>query len=216
MPTDIVAYASLLTLSRKDVISLKLRDAYSLHKIVYGLFENRRTHEEDRSSPSGFLYVDQGSEFHDSHFRGRRILILSDRRPHFTPLCGTLVVKPVSSSFLAFDHYIFEVTVNPTKRDRNSGKIIPVTGYDAIRQWFSDRAVPSWGFSVSPDSLDVSNVGVQQFFKSGQRITHGCATLKGMLRVVDRERFIRSFKHGLGRGKAFGFGLLQIAPCPNT
>ena len=38
------------------------------------------------------------------------------------------------------------------------------------------------------------------------------ATLKGELTVIDKDRFTQSFIHGVGRGRAFGFGLLQIVP----
>jgi CRISPR system Cascade subunit CasE len=36
--------------------------------------------------------------------------------------------------------------------------------------------------------------------------------LTGELEIVDRSLFIKSFQQGIGRGRAFGFGLLQIAP----
>jgi len=34
--------------------------------------------------------------------------------------------------------------------------------------------------------------------------------------VENRELFITSFRQGIGRGRAFGFGLLQIAPVKNV
>jgi len=36
--------------------------------------------------------------------------------------------------------------------------------------------------------------------------------LKGELYVIDSEQFKQSFRQGIGRGRAFGFGLLQIVP----
>jgi CRISPR system Cascade subunit CasE len=208
MNPEIFAYASMLMLSREDVRVLKIRDAYSLHKVVYGLFEDRRLNEEKSVVSSGILYADKGGDFHF-----RKLLILSDRRPHQTPQFGKVETRPVFSSFLNYEQYLFEVIVNPSKRDNRSGKIMPVTGRENVRQWFLERAGGSWGLSVSPDSLEVVNVGVQKFEKQkGQFITHGSATLKGKFHVVDRERFIKSFKNGIGRGRAFGFGLLQIDP----
>ena len=208
MNPEIFAYASMLLLSREDVRVLKIRDAYSLHKVVYGLFEDRRSKEEKSLVSSGILYADKGGDFHS-----RKLLILSDRRPHQTPQFGKIETRPIFSSFLNCDHYLFEVIVNPSRRDNHSGKIMPVIGRENIRQWFFDRAGDSWGLSVSPDSLEVVNAGVQKFEKqNGQFITHGSATLKGEFHVVDRERFVKSFKNGIGRGRAFGFGLLQIVP----
>ena len=48
--------------------------------------------------------------------------------------------------------------------------------------------------------------------KGDQLITHGAATFLGKLNVMDRVKFIKSFKEGIGRAKGFGFGLLQIVP----
>lgn len=207
MKPEVLAYASMFLLSRNDVKVLKIRDAYSLHRVIYGLFEDRRSEREKLLASSGILYADKGGDFNF-----RKILLLSDRKPHQTPQFGKVETRPVFSSFLDCDRYMFEVIVNPSRRQNSSGKIIPVIGHEDIRKWFLDRAIHSWGISVSQKSLEVVSTGVQVFEKNGQSITHGSATLKGEFHVVDRERFIRSFKNGIGRGRAFGFGLLQIVP----
>jgi CRISPR system Cascade subunit CasE len=43
-------------------------------------------------------------------------------------------------------------------------------------------------------------------------VTNNAARITGVLRVVDKEKFQSSFYQGLSRGRAFGFGLLQIVP----
>jgi CRISPR system Cascade subunit CasE len=56
MSEDILAYASVLRLSRADLNILKIKDAYGLHKVVYGLFENTRSDAEKQGSvPSGIV-----------------------------------------------------------------------------------------------------------------------------------------------------------------
>lgn len=208
MSEDIVAYASVLSLSRADIKILNIKDAYSLHKVVYGLFEDVRSEEEKQASnSSGIVYADKGGDFNT-----RQILMLSNRRPHLTPQFGEVQTKPIHADFLAHERYAFEITLNPGKRDKQTGKIVPIRGREAIEQWFKARAPASWGFSVNPDSLQIGQLSVQTFERSGQTITHGSASLKGDLLVTDRENFIQSFKQGIGRGRAFGFGLLQIVP----
>lgn len=205
---DILAYASVLDLSRNDVKVLGIKDAYSLHKVVYGLFDDVRSHEEKQNStPSGIVYADKGGDFNN-----RRILILSNRKPHQTPQFGKVQTKPVHTSFLAHESYAFEITLNPGKRDKRTGKVVSIRGREAIEQWFKERASESWGFSVGPMNLQTESLGVQTFEKGGKVVTHGRATLKGELTVVDREGFTQSFTQGIGRGRAFGFGLLQIQP----
>ncbi|SFP41569.1 CRISPR-associated protein, Cse3 family [Nitrosomonas cryotolerans] len=205
---DILAYASVLRLSRTDIKTLKVKDAYALHKVVYGLFEDVRSDVEKRTSiPSGIIYADKGGDFNT-----RKILLLSNRRPHQTPQFGEVQSKPIYSGFLTHAHYAFQITVNPSKRDNKTGKVVPIRGRECIEEWFKEHALKSWGFSVNPDSLQTERISVQTFEKSGKRVTHGSAVLKGQLTVIDHGHFMRSFTQGIGRGRAFGFGLLQIIP----
>lgn len=208
MTETTLAHASLLLLSREDIKMLKVKDAYSLHKVVYGLFEDVRSEAEKAAGKSsGILYADKGGDFHT-----RQILLLSNRKPHQTPQFGQVKTNPILSSFVNHDEYAFEITINPVKRDNASGKIIAVRGREEIQKWFMHRASDAYGFKVNPSSIQTEQISVQMFEKSGQTVTHGSATIKGQLIVTDRALFVKSFKQGLGRGKSFGFGLLQIVP----
>ncbi len=203
--------ASVLKLAPKDIKTLRITDDYSLHRVVYSLFEDRRSEAEKNASvPSGFLYADKGG---DSN--GRLILLLSDREP-LKPAHGTLESKPVVEKFLAFDSYRFEVLINPTRRDSKSRKIIALRDREEIARWFIDKAPASWGFTVQPATLQLKTLQVKQFVKQAHSVTHGGAELTGDLEVVDRALFIKSFQQGIGRGRAFGFGLLQIAPITSS
>ena len=200
--------ATILTLSRKDVNALHMTDDYSLHRVVYSLFKDVRSEAEKQSSvPSGFLFADKGGDA-----KGRQILILSDRPP-LQPEHGELVSRPVPDEFLQHRFYKFEVTLNPTRKGNKSSKRVPVKTSEAVAAWFSGKSLASWGFSVDPVRLDVRMLPVMQFKKQdGLTVTHGAARVSGMLRVENRDLFIESFNKGIGRGRAFGFGLLQIEP----
>jgi CRISPR system Cascade subunit CasE len=102
------------------------------------------------------------------------------------------------------------VTLNPGRRDKSSGAIVPIRGRPNIERWFLDRAQVSWGFEVRPQYLQTLHIGVQVFAKGPHTVTHGSATLRGELCVTNREKFRQSFLQGVGRGRAFGFGLLQL------
>ena len=201
-------YAAVLRLSRGDVKALRVTDAYSVHRVVYDLFADARDQAGKQASrPSGIVYADQGGDFHH-----RRILLLADRMPNLSPQHGTVDCKSVPPAFLQHQRYAFAVVVNPTRRDGQTGKLAAVRGREAIADWFAERAVASWGFRVERQRLQVDRVTVQRFAKGGHTITHGSAALKGELEVLDRVRFKQSFRCGVGRGRAFGFGLLQITP----
>jgi len=204
-------YASVLRLDRAAVRALRITDVYSLHRVAYSLFEDVRDSEQKSAHvPSGILWADKGGDAFE-----RRVLMLSDRLPaqHAQEQYGVVETKVIAPSFMDYSRYRFSVVVNPTRRDSASRKLIPVKGRDAVAQWFSDRAPDSWGFSVDKNTLDVGAVDVIQFSDKNQRsVTLMQAHVDGMLTVTDREHFKQSFTQGIGRGRAFGCGLLQIVP----
>lgn len=203
--------ASVLHLDRKAVKALRITDPYSLHRVVYSLYEDVRDADEKLASKaSGILFADQGGDFNE-----RKILLLADRMPSDS-IEGQYVQvqsKPIPDAFLGHQHYRFKIVVNPTRRDSASGKLIPVKGREAIAAWFCERALQSWGFEVAADNLQIDRVEVQQFKDKQQRpVTLAQAHLQGQLKVGDRAQFCKSFAQGVGRGRAFGCGLLQIVP----
>lgn len=203
--------ASVFHLDRKAVQALKINDAYGLHKAVYSLFPDIRSAEEKQdNTPSGFLYADQGGDY-----KSRKILLLSNRQPmaQIEGQYGEVQSKLISADFLQHDIYRFKVVVNPTRRDNASRKLIPVKGREAIAQWFIKRAQQSWGFKVVASQLQVDRIDVLQFKDKAQRsITLAQAQVQGVLQVGDHQQFVQSFSQGIGRGRAFGCGLLQIVP----
>lgn len=204
-------YASALHLDRTAVKALKITDMYSLHRVVYSLFPDVRSeHEKQSHIQSGIVYADQGGDFH-----GRKVLIVSDRQPgtHIDGQYGEVVSKPIADSFLTYQKYRFKVQVNPVRKEKQSGKRVAVTGRNDIAQWFLHRASTNWGFNVDPQTLQIDAIDVLQFNdKEGRQITLGKAHIQGMLTVCDEHQFRNSFKHGIGKGRAFGCGLLQIVP----
>jgi CRISPR system Cascade subunit CasE len=203
--------ASVLNLSRKDVSTLKITDPYSIHRVVFSLFEDVRS-EADKNAgvSSGILFADRGGD-HES----RRILMLSNRPPASSVegQHGVVNSKVLGDEFLTHSAYNFSIIINPTWQSAVTRKLVPVKGRNNISTWFCERAPASWGFSVNPESVRVNNIDVLSFkSKTGQPITLAQAHIQGELRVTDSVAFRKSFTHGIGRGRAFGCGLLQIVP----
>ena len=196
-------YLSAYRLSRTDSRHLRLTDCYSVHRVVYDLFDPVRS--EGEQTHSGILYVDKGEDRQE-----RLVLILSNRLPK-TPAYGKVEARTLERSHLDFSTYRFEIVVNPVRRNNQTRKIVPVCGRAAIARWFMDKA-PAWGFAVPELSLQVAEITVDRF-KAKETVTLGKARLTGMLHVTDRQRFVQSVCQGIGRGRAFGCGLLQIVPC---
>ena len=194
--------AAQLELSARDMMRLRVSDAYSIHRIVYRLFEDTRSKEEKKSTPCGFLYADRGMV--SGH---RRVLLLSDRTPKI-PDFGTFQIKKIPDDFLSHSVYRFCVVLNATTQNKN--KRIPIKGRDDILSWFSKKSVQVWGFE--PISVDIKKINVIHVSKNEVRLPIQQVELFGVLRVKDQDAFKKSFRLGLGRAKAYGCGLLQIAP----
>lgn len=115
--------------------------------------------------------------------------------------------------------YRFRLRANPTRRIRTgtdeAGKRVEVTGFETLCQWFSRKAnqsgfVPNageWG-----SSLVVTEEGKVLGHRGGGRLTFGSVLFEGQLKVSDVDAFKRTVEGGIGSAKAFGFGLLSIAP----
>lgn len=198
-----MAYLSRYSLKLADIRALRLTDTYSLHRMVYSLFENVRG--DDTQSHNGILFADKGGDA-----RARNIIILSDRLPN-APEYGTLETRPLPDTYLSASAYRFEITINPVRRANQSGKLIPVVGREAVATWFCDKA-PGWGFNVLQESLLVAKTTVDVFFKGGHQVTLNKATLTGYLDVTDQQLFMSHVLQGIGRARSFGCGLLQIVP----
>lgn len=188
--------ASQLLLDRPAIQALNLKTEYDLHKLVYSMFPgNRRS----------FLYYDLGGDI-----RGKALLLLSAKQP-ILPKAGELQSKPVPEDFLGYTRYAFQVLLNPVVRKSGKSTFIPVIGREDLVDWFLRRS-KDWGFSVDSSRLEISDTGVIRICKQNTTIIYNKACFSGVLEVEDIDRFTDSFEKGIGRGKAFGFGLLQIRP----
>ncbi|KQZ79507.1 type I-E CRISPR-associated protein Cas6/Cse3/CasE [Rhodanobacter sp. Root561] len=203
--------ASVLNLDRAAVKALRITDPYSLHRVVYSLYPDvRDAGAKAGHAPSGILHADQGGDFH-----GRNILLLADRPPaaHAEGGFGEVRSKVIPIDFLGHARYRFKVIVNPTRRDSASGKLVSVKGREAVAAWFAERGLASWGFAISPEHLQVDRLEVLRFKDKAQRlVTLAQAHVQGQLTVTDHEQFRHSFASGIGRGRSFGCGLLQVVP----
>ncbi len=180
----------------------KICDDYSIHRLVYSLFP--RTGEPR----ARFLYADKGPVQ-----GGRMLLILSETEPVWPDDIQSSTTI-LSEQFLSLKNYRFEVELNPVRRASADGKRRAVIGQLELLQWFMEHA-PRWGFQADSRTLEVFVRPSKVVEKDGRSARFNRALFKGTLQVTDQELFQQSCFAGLGHGKAFGFGLLQLQPiCP--
>lgn len=133
----------------------------------------------------------------------------------------------------------FRLCVNPVFREagqtnaRGKKKILAHVTQDQQTQWVLDRA-ESLGFRVLTSAehggdlpvledrdghrVDGANLlingverSIAEFKRGGSRVTLAVATFEGVLEVTDPEALRHGLVHGIGRGKAYGCGLMTLA-----
>ncbi|GGJ92641.1 CRISPR-associated endoribonuclease Cse3 [Pilimelia anulata] len=83
--------------------------------------------------------------------------------------------------------------------------------------WLVDR-LPRWGFAPVPNTIEGCPVRVAARStvtidkNDGNRVTLGAALFDGVIAVADPELVRRSLLDGVGPGKAYGLGLITLAP----
>ena len=191
--------ASLVHLDRNSIMTNKIKDSYGLHKFIYSLFpgDNR-----------DFLYYDKGGDI-----RGRKILIISRALPEI-PENVFVEIKRIPTDFFNYSTYSFQTKLNPISKESKSNQYKPIKGHGNLSRWFIDHQ-EIWGFEVDEESLEIVDWGVDYVITKQGEIPFNTATFRGVLRVRDKGLFQKTFEQGIGRGKAFGFGLLQITSIRN-
>lgn len=126
------------------------------------------------------------------------------------------------------DRFRFRLRANPTRRvfkprkgdhDAMIGKRVQLFT-DEERTIWMERKGTQGGFAVDVDSLAIHHgdaFGPRQYGTRGNgsnrsSLTFEATVFEGVLTVTDAATFQTTLRTGIGSGKAYGFGLLSIAP----
>ncbi len=115
------------------------------------------------------------------------------------------------------DIWHFRLTANPTiskvAEPSQRGKVLGHITADYQKQWLLERA-EKHGFSLTDERFTVVESRWLRFRKGadGRRpVTLLSVTYEGILTVTDVDSFRETLVNGMGRGKAYGLGLLTVA-----
>lgn len=191
---------------------LQIRDVYDWHQRVWQCFPGRDGRQRD------FLTrLDRQSE-------GFRLLVVSPAEPVRPSWCPTTYeswkVKLIPDKYLRCHQYAFQLRANPTKKVaaqntdgtfKKNGRREPLRKREDLVLWIN-RKGQEGGFLVDEKTLCTFSQGREYFDKNGMRGLHSAVEFQGRLTVNSPKAFYDVFRHGIGPAKAFGFGLLVIAP----
>ncbi|RYD29387.1 MAG: type I-E CRISPR-associated protein Cas6/Cse3/CasE [Verrucomicrobiaceae bacterium] len=195
-------------------------DSYAWHQRVWDAFPGRG------DAPRDFLTR------LDDRADGFRLLILSAHppvRPDWCPV-PNWQTKTIPEAFLSHPRYEFSLVANPARKVRsntkgellnNSRRVAIVHREDqevdgkpqaGLLSWLSRQGIQH-GFSL-PQLGRVSTIPRPRryFLKKNQPGLHAATEFQGVLEVTDPTAFRHAFTGGIGSARAFGFGMLCLAP----
>jgi CRISPR system Cascade subunit CasE len=206
-----MTYLTQVTLDFATAARLRLRDCYDWHQAVWKAFPDRDGERRD------FLTrLDRRRE-------GFRLLIVSPTQPVRPAWCPadpeSWKTKPIPETYFARKRYAFQLSANPTKKVASrpdgtvtkNGRRVPLGKREELIEWIK-RKGEQGGFAVDEATLRTFSRGREYFEKDGRPGLHSAVEFQGVLTVTDPARFHETFTRGIGSAKAFGFGLLVIAP----
>lgn len=128
-------------------------------------------------------------------------------------------------SLRAGQEWAFRLTANPTHSGRKTAEAKETQRFGYLREqeqvdWLVRRA-ERHGFALASQEDGRPNLRLhrrqEQSFKRGMgTVTLTTATYDGLLQIVDADAFRRALTNGIGHAKAYGCGLLTLAPAQPT
>lgn len=159
------------------------------------------------------------------------LLLLSDKKPMLEHMVKQFGFSEKEQGWEIKDYHTllnkvsnntvwhFRLVANPTKSFSNgSGKRGSIHAHSIPyyqKKWLIDRCERN-GFLVKEEEFTILESKWKRFHKGAERnktVTLLAVTYEGVLRITDVEKFQKVLLEGLGRGKAYGMGMLTIAIC---
>lgn len=153
------------------------------------------------------------------------LLISCHEKPEISSVAGQFGAAPGET--LKYDYFLgniqnddiwhFRLRANPVinvkQEDGTRGKILAHVTVEQQKNWLLKRSEKN-GFSLNEDQFTVVNSEWLSFSKgndNGRQVTIHAVTFEGFLTVKDADAFRIALTEGIGRGRAYGLGMITVA-----
>lgn len=236
-----IAFLTCIWLDEREAAHARIFDTYDWHQAAWkcfpglpngeskrGLYAKATTPDQQRrmnaETPPAFL---TRLDRKDGGFRLFVVSTVAPTRPEWSAP-GDWQSREIPPEYFGKHRYRFQLRANPTKKlcvdkadgtRKKNGRRIPLTKPEELIPWIQRKGVAG-GFQIpglDPDADEPCAISPAHRFyfhreKDGHRGLHAGVDFTGTLEVTDPARFHETFRRGIGSAKAFGFGLLIIAP----
>lgn len=217
--SDTMCWLTRALITPRTLFARGLNDAYAWHQLVWQAFPGRDGEKRDFLTRL------------DDKAGGTQLLIVSPIapvRPNWLSDADLWETKRIPPTYFKARRYRFQLRANPTHKpvkdkdgnyiaDAKKRKRRAITGEAELAAWLQ-RKGEAGGFHVSESTpLETWN-DAQRFEKNPakgaqHRGIHGTVDFSGVIEITDPALFVTAtFAKGIGSAKAFGFGLLVLAP----
>lgn len=222
----------LLLNSRSPEVRRDFRNVHDLHRRVLQAFPDRGLEQQARKEFAALFRSETTPSGAVS------LLIQSDTSPDWSRLPHGYLEEcfepnPACTNLDALIARIekgtelrFRLRANATRcvpSDKGArGKRVEVVGIDRLIGWLNRKASGAgFGLAVRDEcaahesaqfAVRVTEEGKVRGFRAGAALTFGSVLFDGRLMVTDKDQFLASLRNGIGTAKAYGFGLLSVAP----
>lgn len=200
------------TKNRRKMKDLSHLGAY--HGWVESSFSNDDRSQEERSRKLWRIDTLKETDY---------LIVLSEDKPNETDL----EKYAVKGSFQCNDYggflnqleenhlYRFRLTANPTisvSVPGQRGRVFPHITVEQQKTYLISRSLKH-GFEIENENFDIVSRDFRVLkHKNSKSTSLSCVTYEGVLKIVDVEVFIDTLINGLGKKKAYGFGLMTVIP----
>lgn len=213
-----------------------LADCAAMHRMLMNAFPDGLSSKGAARSEAGLLYRVEATE------GAIALLVQSALLPDWTRLPPSWLqpasapeVKEITQTLGRIQPgsvLRFKLVANPTRKictktgadgRKNNGKRVELRSEEEWLTWLERKAAQS-GFRLKAvrasarvadvrSSRDLKATGIEkQPDGSSSRLTFYGVAFEGRLEVVDAPQFFAALDAGIGPGKAYGYGLLSLAP----
>ncbi len=108
------------------------------------------------------------------------------------------------NTFAVGDQYSFTLRLNSSHRSKKEGKRVALP--DVSKDWVQkklEQAGIKGMYNIIPEKT-------RCFMKGLTKITLSSVFIVGFLEILDEKKFMDTLYKGIGKGKSFGFGMINI------
>ena len=204
--------------NRQKLSDLSHAGAY--HNWVESAFTSERNEEIDGHRKRHLWRLEE--------LNGKKyLLIVSANKPNLNALeCYGVAGSAVTKNYDSFLNNLydseslrFKLVANPTLKKaipgKKQGRVIPVKQSE-LNTWILNKQ-NQFGFEIDNNyQLEIKNKGWKQLYHKNNNgknlVLLSEVTYEGILRITNIKKFKDALISGIGREKAYGFGLLTVAP----